>query len=240
LLLKYERSNSTMKFGFSSLTIMVATAATAVEAVNHQVTVGLTGLTFSPNSVTAAAGDTIEFIVSGTHDIVEAAFGSPCSYLTGGAWSGLSPTPNFVITVSNTSPRFFYCSVATHCQSGMVFALNPSTTETESAFAAAAGSAGNSVTPSGPPVGGTSGPVPSSSGVSAGASSTSAGDSGYASSVLASSTVTGATTGSPSAAVTGSGTGTGVVAGSGAGRLGVVGVSVVCGVLLAMVAVGRG
>jgi plastocyanin len=53
-----------MKFGSSSLAIMAAAVAT-VEAVNHQVTVGLTGLNFSPNSVTAAVGDTIEFVVSG-------------------------------------------------------------------------------------------------------------------------------------------------------------------------------
>ena len=51
-----------MKFGFATLAII---AAATVEAANHQVMVGLTGLTFSPNSVTAAMGDTIEFIVSG-------------------------------------------------------------------------------------------------------------------------------------------------------------------------------
>ena len=40
-------------------------AAAVVEAANHQVMVGLTGFTYSPNSVTAAVGDTIEFIVTG-------------------------------------------------------------------------------------------------------------------------------------------------------------------------------
>ena len=41
-------------------------------------------------------------------------------------FSGISPTPNFVITVSSTSPQFFYCPVDGHCQGGMVFAINPS------------------------------------------------------------------------------------------------------------------
>ena len=43
----------------------IAMAAAVVEAANHQVMVGLTGFTYSPNSVTAAVGDTIEFIVTG-------------------------------------------------------------------------------------------------------------------------------------------------------------------------------
>jgi len=42
-----------------------------------------------------------------------------------GAFSGISPSPNFVITVTDSSSRFFYCSVDVHCALGMVFALNP-------------------------------------------------------------------------------------------------------------------
>jgi hypothetical protein len=34
--------------------------------------------------------------------------------------------PSFTITVNNTNPAFFYCAQISHCQSGMVFALNPS------------------------------------------------------------------------------------------------------------------
>lgn len=48
----------------------IAMAAVVVEAANHQVMVGLTGLNFSPNSVTAAVGDTIEFIVSGVRSLL--------------------------------------------------------------------------------------------------------------------------------------------------------------------------
>lgn len=42
-----------------------------------------------------------------------------------GVWSGLgSLFQSFVMTVNDTQPRFFYCSVENYCQSGMVFALN--------------------------------------------------------------------------------------------------------------------
>jgi hypothetical protein len=33
--------------------------------------------------------------------------------------------PTFTVTVNGTSPMWFYCSQAKHCQSGMVFAINP-------------------------------------------------------------------------------------------------------------------
>jgi len=242
-----------MKFNLLSSSLAVIASAATVHATNHQVNVGLTGLTYSPDSVTAAMGDTIEFIVSGTHSIVEAAFGSPCSYLSGGAWSGIAPTPNFVITVTDTTPRFFYCSVDSHCQSGMVFALNPSSSETESAFASAAASAGNSVTPSGPPVGGTSGPVPSGSATSssmassseaAGTSSSSTAGSSASGLVTTTSGATstagaaGSATGSAKASASSSGT-TVVQAGSGAGRIGV-GVGAVWGFFVAVVVFLRG
>jgi hypothetical protein len=114
---------------------------------NYVVMVGASGLTFSPNSVTADAGDTIEFIVVGVQSIQShltiatlrrrillrfplrplLRYLLPSHpYLTVGAWSGVSPTPNFVITVADSSARFFYCTIDSHCQSGMVFALNPS------------------------------------------------------------------------------------------------------------------
>lgn len=33
--------------------------------------------------------------------------------------------PTFTITVNDTNPAFFYCAQISHCQLGMVFALNP-------------------------------------------------------------------------------------------------------------------
>jgi len=149
-----------MKTLFAALLVFGITLA---QAINHQVTVGTGGFVYNPNTIQAAAGDTIEFIVNGMHSITEAPFSSPCTYLSGGAWSGFSPEPNFVITVTDIQPRFFYCSVTGHCQGGMVFALNPSSDMTFARFQSAAELTQNSITPQGGPVGGTSGPVPSGS-----------------------------------------------------------------------------
>ena len=40
----------------------------------------------------------------------------------------VSNPPSFSITVNNTNPTFFYCAQLTHCNLGMVFAINPSVT----------------------------------------------------------------------------------------------------------------
>jgi len=48
----------------SLLTALVLSLA-AVKAENHQVTVGQGGFVFTPNTVTAQTGDTIEFVFSG-------------------------------------------------------------------------------------------------------------------------------------------------------------------------------
>lgn len=54
-----------MKFNLLSASLAVIASMATVHAENYQVHVGLTGLTYSPDSVTADVGDTIEFIVSG-------------------------------------------------------------------------------------------------------------------------------------------------------------------------------
>ena len=57
----------------------VASAATIV------VDVGQGGLTFTPDSVTAAKGDIVEFhFVGGVHDAVKGDFDKPCAPLAGG------------------------------------------------------------------------------------------------------------------------------------------------------------
>jgi hypothetical protein len=79
--------------------------------------------------------------------VAQSSFSGPCQPLAGGVWSGFVLTtssesvtttsqavggykrqvsmPSFTITVNNTNPAFFYCAQISHCQSGMVFALNP-------------------------------------------------------------------------------------------------------------------
>ena len=102
-----------------------------VFAANHDVKVGMDALTFSPNTTTAAAGDTVTFhFYPQKHSVVQAAFASPCEPLAGGFFSGFVPTSSgesmttFMITVNNTKPIWFYCSQGKHCQSGMVGAIN--------------------------------------------------------------------------------------------------------------------
>jgi hypothetical protein len=49
----------------SVLVAIIVFAGSLAQAVNHQVSVGSGGLVFNPNTVTAAVGDTIEFVVDG-------------------------------------------------------------------------------------------------------------------------------------------------------------------------------
>jgi hypothetical protein len=39
-----------------------------------------------------------------------------------------STIPTFTITINNTTPLWFYCAQAKHCQNGMVMAINVNTT----------------------------------------------------------------------------------------------------------------
>lgn len=71
------------------------------------VDVGKNGLVFSPDTITAEKGDTIEFtFYPQSHTVVESTFDKPCSYKSGGIFSGtgfqttnaasvrLSPSPS--------------------------------------------------------------------------------------------------------------------------------------------------
>jgi plastocyanin len=89
------------------------------------VQVGASGLSYSPDSVTAAAGDEINFVISPGHTVSQAAFNGPCKPSGSNAIFSGEGANNFVVTVNNTDPLWFYCSTPTHCSSGMVFAVNP-------------------------------------------------------------------------------------------------------------------
>lgn len=49
----------------SVIVAIVVFTGSLAQAVNHMVTVGSGGLIYSPNTVSAAVGDTIEFVVTG-------------------------------------------------------------------------------------------------------------------------------------------------------------------------------
>jgi len=181
-----------------SIALALASAA-VVSAVNMTVLVGdQNALTFTPSSVTAQAGDTINFeFHSKNHSVTQSTFASPCQFMTTpkqGIDSGFQATAagattfaSWSFTVDDAStPLWFYCAQtvpANHCQAGMVFAVNPTADKSFDAFQAAAKSgnaASNSTTPGGsaavpgstplPSYGATGGAIPSASSTPSGLS----------------------------------------------------------------------
>ncbi|TVY47454.1 Extracellular serine-rich protein [Lachnellula occidentalis] len=147
----------------SSLVLAFAAAASAATI---KVAVGQDGLTYTPNDITANAGDSVEFdFFPKNHTVTQSSFADPCHPLAGGFFSGFVPTnastlgSTFTITVKDTKPVWIYCSqtVGTHCQAGMVAAINaPKTGNTLAAFTLHAKNATSSTfPPPGTPVGGT-------------------------------------------------------------------------------------
>ena len=59
-----------------------------------------------------------------------------------------STIPTFTITVNGTSPEWFYCGQAKHCQSGMVFAINPTAEKSLQGFKNNCASAPENIVPS--------------------------------------------------------------------------------------------
>ncbi|KAL6692033.1 Cupredoxin [Trichoderma pleuroticola] len=123
------------------------------------VTVGKGGsLSYSPDTITAAVGDKVEFQFYGpTHSVVQASFDEPCTAFNGGTgfFAGMStngngPNPNsFTITINDTNPVWFYCGFPGHCQAGMVGVINVSSnrSETLDIFKSNAANAARSTTP---------------------------------------------------------------------------------------------
>jgi plastocyanin len=113
--------------GFLFLLTLIAAAA----ATKHDILVGSPGFVYSPNSTTAAKGDTVVFhFYPGNHDVVQGDYNKPCS-TSGGFYSGFinpktGPGPEtFTITINDTNPIWIYCSQQSHCQLGMVMVINP-------------------------------------------------------------------------------------------------------------------
>ncbi|GAB1312563.1 Cupredoxin [Madurella fahalii] len=124
---------------------LLALAATTTAA-SHRIDVGRSGLTFTPDSITAAIGDTIEFyFVGGTHDAVTGDYGAPCTpnasgeRFSSGIQTGSATNRNvFQVTVNTTEPLYYYCSVGAHCANGMVAAINPAADKTVAGLKSAA------------------------------------------------------------------------------------------------------
>ncbi|KAL9026253.1 MAG: hypothetical protein Q9196_005053, partial [Gyalolechia fulgens] len=113
----------------------------------HKVIVGgQAGLVFSPNSITAAAGDMVEFtFMSQNHTVTQSTFAKPCVKMQGGVDSlflpnpnnTISPPPTYMFQVKDTQPAWFYCKQKTpvvHCGMGMTFSINPAADKTHDMF----------------------------------------------------------------------------------------------------------
>lgn len=105
----------------------------------HVVRVGSTNgsLTFSPNSVTAAVGDMVQFqFAPANHTVTQSTFDQPCQPIAmnsnvTGIYSGFMPvaatattSPTYTVQINNTTPMWLYCSQGKHCQAGMTMVIN--------------------------------------------------------------------------------------------------------------------
>ncbi|KAI8664438.1 hypothetical protein NCS55_00952500 [Fusarium keratoplasticum] len=114
---------------FTSLSVaLFALLAVGASATTHRVEVGKGGLKYTPDTISAAKGDIIEFHFDSMHSVVAGDFNKPCTPVTsGGFYSGDLPASGnsfFSITVNNTDPIFFYCGIEGHCQAGMAGVIN--------------------------------------------------------------------------------------------------------------------
>ncbi|KAH8750879.1 Cupredoxin, partial [Hyaloscypha finlandica] len=119
---------------YQSLISLLALAAYVNAGTPHIIDVGEGGaLTFSPDSLTAAVGDTLEFHFysgSGGHSVASSTLESPCvpapdAFFSGFLKADTTGDTTFVVNVTSTDPIWYYCSLASHCQAGMVGVVNP-------------------------------------------------------------------------------------------------------------------
>lgn len=109
-----------MKYAYTTLSL----AAFTVAQQTYQVQVG-PGLSYSPDSVTAAEGDIVQFTFGSGHDVVSGAFDSPCQP-DGVVSSGMGTDGQvFSVTINSTDAMWIYCSVPQHCERGMAMVINP-------------------------------------------------------------------------------------------------------------------
>ncbi|RDW74960.1 hypothetical protein BP6252_06102 [Coleophoma cylindrospora] len=127
-------------FALAALSLGLASAKSAASNVTvHVVKVGSSNgtLKYSPDNLTAAVGDMVQFqFAPANHTVTQSTFDQPCqpvamnSNVTG-IFSGFMPVsasattaPTYTIMVNNTTPMWLYCSQGKHCQAGMVMVIN--------------------------------------------------------------------------------------------------------------------
>ncbi|KAF3802579.1 putative GPI-anchored cupredoxin [Colletotrichum gloeosporioides] len=190
-----------------------ASSSSSASGTVHVVKVGDGGLTFSPNDVKAAVGDTVEFhFYPKAHSVAQSSFDKPCEPLSNGTATGFfsGPVPVssgegadvFSVKVEDASPKWFYCATAQHCQGGMVGVINAPSSggRTVDAYKEAAAKAEKNVAPASTG-GGTLGPAATGSPSSSGGSGTSASGTSAVSGTAASGSASASRTSSPSAGI---------------------------------------
>lgn len=200
-----------MRFSASAVAAFLLAGATTAFAEKFVVTVGKAGaLLYEPSSVTAKAGDIVEFqFMSKNHTVTQSTFDKPCEPKAEGVDSGhqLVPAgttvfPAWSITVQNdTAPLWFFCNQPPHCSRGMVFAINPNAEKTFAKFNAnALASAPPAAPGAGSSYGGAAGGA--APGAPAASTTASAGVIPLTSSVAATPTAGAANAGSPESVMT--------------------------------------
>ncbi|KAH8998300.1 Cupredoxin [Lactarius hatsudake] len=177
-----------MRFTLASAALATIAAATSASAADIQVQVGSNGLSFSPNSVNASVGDTVSFVFfPKNHTVTQSSFAAPCQPLASGIDSGFQPVaagattaPSFSVTINATTPLWFYCRQSSHCESGMVFAVNPTANKSFETFQATAKASSSDGTPPSAASSASGSTASSPSSTSTGSSSSSTGKSNSA------------------------------------------------------------
>jgi plastocyanin len=107
----------------------------------HSVTVGAAGrLVFSPPRLNVTVGDTVIFeFLALNHTLTQSSLPNPCIHNPNGGidtgfkqYNPSNTSGKFLVEyhVESSSPQWFFCSQTrniSHCNNGMVFALNPGT-----------------------------------------------------------------------------------------------------------------
>ena len=67
-----------------------ATLPATILSLTHDISVAQNGLSYSPNNIQAATGDTLTFhFLSAPHSVAQSTFDKPCQPSSGGVWSGV-------------------------------------------------------------------------------------------------------------------------------------------------------
>ncbi|KAL7940123.1 Cupredoxin [Trichoderma barbatum] len=131
-----------MHLSVGILAVLGLAAGASAETIKVEVGKSGSKTIFNPESIKANKGDVVEFHFDSEHSVVAGDFKSPCTPVsTGGFYSGTLPSgdkSSFSVTINNTDPIFFYCSLPGHCQAGAVGVINQGSDETVAEYKAAA------------------------------------------------------------------------------------------------------